>query len=723
MADSKADVKTEQELDDIPEAFICPITQTLMRDPYIDADGNSYEKDAIMEWLKGNLCSPITRNALNVNQLVPNRVLRGIIDDYRVANGLELQEAKRIESKPMVMPVELPPIDRKPLLLFTLIDVSGSMGIACGQNATGESDGYNRMDLVKHTLNTIITSLTDHDKICIIKFSTVAEMFCQPTFCTDANKTALIGRVKNIQQEGQTNIWDALRLCLDNISEQGSYADQFNTEVYLLTDGEPNINPPQPIVDTMKNYMRLKLKDVTNKPKISTFGYGYNLDSKLCFDLSQVSNGTFGFIPDSTMVGTVFINALSQTLVGTNYEFEIEASDAKDAEDTESSAYDTVIRKAINMLDQCASISSRAVPDQNVVIDFCTYITSLKNELYDKAGEEKTVQFLSDLIIDCSDSDDANLGQIFKATNSEFFSKWGKHYLLSVLSAFKRRMCINFKDKAMQNFRTEKFMEEQQRIEDVFIQLPAPTPSCTNTYYNGNYGSATVASTPVNMTSYYNSGGGCFTANSKVFVLHTDNTDSLTKITLDLQNLHNNPLVKLVSIADLRKGMLVLSAMVTESMISINTTVSFSKVETIVRLPFDGDLHQIGALTLTPYHPILIGKKTAFPIESSSSIVIKQREVTRDAGWVYDLVLANRGLVISTTDDGSSLIAATWGHSCSVGIFQHAYFGSEEIINDLKELDANGYDRGFVCLNNNTFRRDPNTMAVQALQSVVVESS
>jgi hypothetical protein len=29
---------------------------------------------------------------------------------------------------------------------------------------SGETDGYCRMDLVKHTLNTIITSLSEHDK-------------------------------------------------------------------------------------------------------------------------------------------------------------------------------------------------------------------------------------------------------------------------------------------------------------------------------------------------------------------------------------------------------------------------------------------------------------------------------------------------------------------------------------------------------------------------------
>ena len=38
--------------DDIPNELICPITMELMTEPVIAADGHSYEKAAIEEWLK-----------------------------------------------------------------------------------------------------------------------------------------------------------------------------------------------------------------------------------------------------------------------------------------------------------------------------------------------------------------------------------------------------------------------------------------------------------------------------------------------------------------------------------------------------------------------------------------------------------------------------------------------------------------------------------------------
>lgn len=48
----------------IPEGFYCPIIQTLMVDPVIDPEGNTYERSAIEDWLSKNQTSPITRNPL-----------------------------------------------------------------------------------------------------------------------------------------------------------------------------------------------------------------------------------------------------------------------------------------------------------------------------------------------------------------------------------------------------------------------------------------------------------------------------------------------------------------------------------------------------------------------------------------------------------------------------------------------------------------------------------
>ena len=52
-------------------------------DPVMDADGNSYERSAIVDWLSRNHTSPVTRNPLRAEDLVPNRALRETIEAYQ----------------------------------------------------------------------------------------------------------------------------------------------------------------------------------------------------------------------------------------------------------------------------------------------------------------------------------------------------------------------------------------------------------------------------------------------------------------------------------------------------------------------------------------------------------------------------------------------------------------------------------------------------------------
>jgi len=48
---------------------------------------------------------------------------------------------------------------------------------------------------------------------------------------------------------------------------------------------------------------------------ISTFGFGYNMDSPLLRAISQEGGGMYSFIPDSGFVGTTFVNSLANMLV------------------------------------------------------------------------------------------------------------------------------------------------------------------------------------------------------------------------------------------------------------------------------------------------------------------------------------------------------------------------------------------------------------------------
>lgn len=91
----------------------------------------------------------------------------------------------------------------------------------------------------------------------------------------------------------------------------GQRAVNSNAAVFLLTDGCPNVEPPRGHLPTLE-----KLKRNSNFTcSINTFGFGYDLDSKLLEDLAIVGNyGSYAFIPDGSFVGTIFVNAITTLL-------------------------------------------------------------------------------------------------------------------------------------------------------------------------------------------------------------------------------------------------------------------------------------------------------------------------------------------------------------------------------------------------------------------------
>lgn len=67
----------------LPNELLCPITQQTMSDPVVAADGYSYERHAMQQWLAGGKeISPMTGKPLEHKSLVPNRTLQLLIQKY-----------------------------------------------------------------------------------------------------------------------------------------------------------------------------------------------------------------------------------------------------------------------------------------------------------------------------------------------------------------------------------------------------------------------------------------------------------------------------------------------------------------------------------------------------------------------------------------------------------------------------------------------------------------
>jgi Mg-chelatase subunit ChlD len=348
--------------DNIPSAFLCPITQDLMQNPYVDQEGNTYEYEAILNWLKKDNTSPLTRNLLSQDQLAPNRALKDSIDEWKVTKESkklrnvsdqmeidtveEVKEKKEEENdgvtrlnleafgdyKDEFIAIALTPVSksniRNPANICCVIDVSGSMGtnvtLKDENQSKQESFGLNQLDLVKHSLKTIIHCLKDIDTLSLVTFSNNANKVLLPVKMNANGKLRANLAVDAMKCDSATNLWAGLQAGLEIVvAEQNNSKDlNLNSAVFLFTDGEPNVEPPKGHIATLLNY-KSKHNVLCD---IHTFGYGYKLDAKLLDEIAKVGNGTFNFIADVSMVATVFCNSLSNFLCNAMQNVHLEVS-------------------------------------------------------------------------------------------------------------------------------------------------------------------------------------------------------------------------------------------------------------------------------------------------------------------------------------------------------------------------------------------------------------
>lgn len=95
-------------------------------------------------------------------------------------------------------------------------------------------------------------------------------------------------------------------------------------------------------------------------------------------------------------------------------------------------------------------------------------------------------------------------------------------------------------------------------------------------------------------------------------------------------------------------------------------------------------------MKLTAYHPVMREGVALFPIDCADA----SAELD---GYVFDVVLRNRSIIASPlraqavecfpaamSGDVACMHVATFGHNVHAGCFNHAYFGTEAVVRDLK---------------------------------------
>lgn len=626
-----------------------------------------------------------------------------------------------------------------------VIDISGSMdgeATLVGEDNKRESFGLTILDIVKHAVTTVIKSLSSNDRLAIVTFSDTAQIALPLTVMDEHGQNVALKTLKCLQSHASTNLWAGLEKGLDVLNAIDD-KDEYNriSTVMLFTDGEPNIIPPRGHLPMLKMY-----KDrIGSLPgSVNTFGFGYCLDSELLHSLAREGQGGYSFIPDSSFVGTVFVHAIAnlKVTIAKSCRLTIEplngatfVNPKRDlgeyltSEDSwgitvdigslqtgqtkdillemnglpqQGQPYASInLNAKTRMVDsykvslECVSFAPSdvilptyyrfkfvdatinamklMVIGGNSVVEAIELIRNLIKEMESSPLNEQTSALLQDI-----------KGQVLEAIRPDYYQKWGRHYLPSLMYAHIYQVCNNFKDFGPQLYGGSLFKVLRDDADALFCNLPPPVPSrtgpppahqaATNATYASLHGQGFIGRT-FNMRMFNNSRNVC---------------------------LHGNGMVRMFGggvkrVETINKGDRIETS--TGSVATVVCVIENKIVEQMVELVEIGSGD--GSLLITPWHPIRFGRSEEWIFPNS---IAEPKTVPCES--LYNFVLDVEHVI-----NVNGIDCVTLGHSFDDAVCAHEYFGTKRVIEDLKALSR--FSSGLVRLIG--VQRDPVTLKVNGL--------
>lgn len=528
---------------------------------------------------------------------------------------------------------------RSPKHLIIAVDHSGSMGDECSNS---ENNGFTRLDLVKHSLRTTYLSMEESDMLTLVMFSTNARVAFSGAV-SKQNVPVIERHINDLTPDASTNIWEALNVCLQEASKE----KERQTSALILTDGRPTASLDSTMI--MSAY-RGQLGAYRHIP-ITTVGYGYDTDVGMLSGLAEESSGRYLFIPDVTMVGTVFANYLANVL-----------------NDTPSGVK---VGHFMIQREYMADVPARPANEEETtmiaVFKFAEFVRCLLSPESSKINLAEMQSHFADypFLAHEIDHPDPHKGQISKARMPDNYRRWGFAYLSMLANAHKLQECCNFKDLSVQKYGGPKFRETLDRVQQIYVSIPAPKPS--------RYTRNQVAS----MATYYDSSSGCFNGKAPVQVLRSIKGAIRKKPT---------------TVDDLSVGDYVETGVEDE----------FAEVLCVVyRSAKNVFAYNVGRTYITAWHPIIADGRWCFPCE----VYPAKDLVPYPEDGYYNLVLKTHHSIRL-----GGVLAITLGHNIlGDPVATHDYFG-RGIIHDLEQMP--GWEKGFVDLSGFAAVRDEATSRI-----------
>lgn len=614
---------------------------------------------------------------------------------------------------------------RTPLHIVAVVDVSGSMGTeAVSKNKSGqdESQGLNLLDIVKHAVRTVIHTLGPNDLLSVVAYHTNAAVTFEGMQMTPNGQKQAVKKLEELCPLNSTNIWDGLHTGLEVAKRQFEAHPDKIASLLLLTDGQPNQRPPR---GEQKMFEMYKDKNPNLRCTVNTIGFGYSLDSKLLRDLAVIGNGAYAFIPDASLVGTIFVNLCSNLLTtfATDLKLSIEPTNGAKIKAIQG-GFPTV---ATNTFSTCClgNVNLGQSRDLTLTLDCpngtdasylhvkCEYtprgatapvstlqelngtdvnslvavdsfrlrfadeirsamemlITQSQNALvFDRLAEaqQAIACFLNEMMT--SDvAQDPKIAELIKDLSGQATEAFSKEKFFKkwgrhyLPSLFRAHML-----QQCNNFKDPGVQVYGGKgfhdIRDVADEIFLKLPAPKPSIKGPSR--AGVQRRSVNMNSYYSSYNPCFDGYNSVQM--KDNSTKLVK--------------------DLRKGD------------QVKTPSGFASVRCVIKtlVAPETDLVQLSSgLLLTPWHPIRVNGVWKFPADQAAI-------TTCPCEAVYSFILDRDHVMLI---EGVECVALGHGFTDN-SVIKHPFFGTNAIVDDLQTQFAAGWTDGLITFNNNCMNRD-----------------
>eukprot|EP01105_Mastigella_eilhardi_P022297 TRINITY_DN5487_c0_g1_i1.p1 TRINITY_DN5487_c0_g1~~TRINITY_DN5487_c0_g1_i1.p1 ORF type:complete len:573 (-),score=156.86 TRINITY_DN5487_c0_g1_i1:55-1773(-) len=556
--------------------------------------------------------------------------------------------------------------------------------------------------------------MSEEDRLAIVSFSTNARLDLPLTVMNAAGKKQADAILEKMHTEGSTNLWDGIREGMDQVRLGAGKNNKRLAAVLVLTDGVPDSIPPPGYIPRLREYLDKHNLETT----LNTFGFGYSLNSALLNDLAITGNGIYAFIPDASFVGTAFVHATSNilTTMSKTAELSIETQNGAIIHEVlgghpmQKTSWGAQITLPPLQYQQSKDIILRMTLPKDATAPYLS--ATLKYQM--RCGEKEKLTVDDVAMRSCGESErneaavhacrcrcvgairdgmaHDNLPQTVRAaindvractavlpderitgllqdmegqvteafSKPQYYNKWGKHYLPSLLRAHLLQQCNNFKDPGVQLYGGELFGQLRDTADDLFCKLPPPKPSGDN---DGGCGGGGVAS----MRYYNNSSNPCFAGCCAVAL-----DAGVTK-----------------PARDVRRGDVLCSGARVVCVVRTVTPHAPAAAKRLLALP--------GGLRITPWHPVFFAGAWCFPADLADAV---PAAVDADVADVYSYVLEG-----GATVDVCNVPCSSLAHGVKGDVREHPYWGTDAVLADLRRMP--GWDRGLVTLDAGAVVRDP----------------